>query len=62
MSNEQKFEIIKALAYGRTASEIVDAEGVTDQDVMDIQIRNATAIANERAALKRGDYLNGNAD
>ncbi|WP_312938864.1 hypothetical protein [Oscillibacter sp.] len=62
MSNEQKFEIIKALAYGRTAEEIASAEDIAFQDVMDVQMQNGTAIANERAALKEGGFLDGNAD
>jgi len=62
MSNEQKFEIIKALAYGRTAEEIVNAEGVAYQDVMNIQFQNGPAIAEARAELERGGLIGENAD
>lgn len=41
MSNEQKFEIIKALAYGRTTEEIASAEDIAFQDVMDVRCRTA---------------------
>jgi len=62
MSNEQEFEIIKALAYGRTAAEIVDAEGVTYQDVIEVEDMNGPAIAEARAELKEGGFLGGNTD
>lgn len=62
MSNEQKYEIIKALAYGRTAEEIVDAEGVTYQDVLNIQFQNGPAIAEARAELEKGGFIDGAAE
>lgn len=60
MNDQKKNEVIKALAYGRTPEEIVDAEDVTLQEVLDIQSANGPVIAETRADLAKGGFVDGN--
>ena len=57
MTNQKKFEIIKALAYGAASEQIADAEEVTVTEVVEIKISCAEQIAVRRDALKQVGYI-----
>lgn len=57
MTNQKKFEIIKALAYGQSAEQIATAEDVTTAEVQEIQQSCAAQIAVRRDALKQAGYI-----
>lgn len=59
MNNEQKQEIIKALAYGKTPEEIAAAERVSSQDVRELEAAQADAIAQAREEYEKGGFTNG---
>lgn len=59
MNNEQKQEIIKALAYGKTPKEIAAAERVSSQDVRELEAAQADAIAQAREEYEKGGFTNG---
>ncbi len=59
MTNQQKMEIIKALAYGETPEQAAKAEGLTLADVQAVQQSCAGDIAEERAMLKKVGYIHG---
>ena len=57
MTNQQKFEIIKALAYGETAEQAAAAEGVPVTEVRQIAVNCAADISAEKEMLKKAGYL-----
>ena len=57
MTNQKKFEIIKALAYGQSPEQIATAEDVTPVEVQEIQQFCAAQIAVRRDALKQAGYI-----
>lgn len=57
MSEQQKYEIIKALAYGETAEQAATAEDVPVADVQQIIIDHAAEIDAEKAMLKKVGYV-----
>lgn len=59
MTNQQKFEIIKALAYGETPEQAAEAEGVDAAEVRQIATDCAQEIAGEREMLRKAGYING---
>ena len=59
MNNEQKQEIIKALAYGKTPEEIAAAERVSSQDVRELEAAQADAIAQAREEYEKVGFTNG---
>ena len=58
MNDEQKNEVIKALAYGRTPEEIVEAEDVTIEEVSEVAMTCAEEIAEARGTYKEGGFIN----
>lgn len=59
MTDQQKFEIIKALAYNETPEQIAVAEGISIVAVQEIQQSCANEIAEEREMLRKAGYING---
>ena len=57
MSEQQKFEVIKAFAYGRTAEEIALAEEIDISEVEKVQRECASDIAEEIEDLRKAGYL-----
>jgi hypothetical protein len=57
MTEQQKYEIIKALAYGETAEQAATAEGVPVADVQQIIIDHAAEVDAERTMLRKAGYL-----
>ena len=57
MTEQQINEIIKALAYGETAEQAAEAEGVTVAEVQDIIIDRAAEIDAERTMLRKAGYI-----
>lgn len=60
MNDQQRNEIIKALAYGNAPEAIADAEDVELSEVKDIKARCGLEIEEVRAELQEGGFLNGN--
>jgi len=58
MNDQQKNEVIKALAYGKTPEKIVDAEDVTLEEVSEVATACAEEIAEARSAYKKGGFIN----
>lgn len=54
---EQTYEIIKALAYGKSPEEVAAAQGVTVEDVAFIQHTQAGQIEVAKADLQKGGFL-----
>ena len=59
MSEQQKYEIIKALAYGETPEQAAEAEGMEVSAVKEIQSTEAAEIVEEREMLRKAGYING---
>lgn len=59
MNDQQRNEIIKALAYGKTPEEITGAEGVELSEVSDIAALCSFEIEDTRAELVKGGFLDG---
>ena len=59
MSEQQKYEIIKALAYGETPEQAAEAEGMEVSAVREIQSTEAAEIVEEREMLRKAGYING---
>ena len=59
MGEQQKYEIIKALAYGETPEQAAAAEDVEVSAVRKIQSTEAVEIAEERDMLRKAGYING---
>ena len=57
MTNQQKFEIIKALAYGETPEQVAAAEGITLAEAQQVQQTCAGDIAEEQKMLREAGYL-----
>lgn len=57
MSNQQKMEIIKALAYGETPEQAAAAEDIDVPAVLEIQKSEADDIAEEREMLRKAGYI-----
>ena len=57
MSEQQKFEIIKSLAYGETPEQASEANGISVPEIQAIQQSCAAEIAEEREILKKGGYI-----
>ena len=57
MTDQQINEIVKALAYGRSAAEAADAEGVSVADVQRIVVDRAAEIDAEREMLRKSGWL-----
>lgn len=57
MSEQTKFEVIKAIAYGGEPQEIADAEGISLGAVQVIQQSCSAEIAEERNTLKGAGYI-----
>ncbi|MCI1955378.1 MAG: hypothetical protein LKJ21_03255 [Oscillospiraceae bacterium] len=57
MTNQQKFEIVKAFAYGETAEQAAAAEGVAIAEVRQIAVNCAADISAEKEMLKKAGYL-----
>lgn len=54
---QQKFEVIKALAYGEPPEQIAAAEGIDVGEVRKIQKDDTAEIAEEQQELKKAGYL-----
>jgi hypothetical protein len=59
MGEQQKYEIIKALAYGETPQQAAEAEGVSVSEVQKVQRTYAANIAEERETLRKAGYIHG---
>ena len=59
MTDQRKFEIIKALAYGESAQQAAAAEGVTVVEVQQIAVDCDTEIFAEREMLRKAGYIDG---
>lgn len=59
MNDQQRNEIIKALAYGKEPEAIAGAEGVELSEVNDISVICSVEIEDARAELEKGGFLNG---
>lgn len=57
MGEQQKYEIIKALAYGETPEQEAAAEGIPVADVQQIIIDHAAEVDAEKAMLRKAGYL-----
>lgn len=57
MTDQRKFEIVKALAYGETPEQAATAEGIDVAAVREIASAHAADIAAERETLKKAGYL-----
>ena len=56
MNNEQRAEIIKSLAFGMSASEATEVEGVSATEVEQIAYEHADEIVRKKAFAKhKGD-------
>lgn len=59
MNDQQRNEIIKALAYGMTPELIAEAEALDERDVIDIRNAHGPEIAEARAEYEREGFFNG---
>lgn len=59
MTNQQRFEVIKSLAYGMTPKQAAAASGVEPAVAEEIQRFGAQEIASEKEMLREAGYLNG---
>lgn len=57
MTDQTRNEIIKALAYGRTAEQAAEAEDVPLADVQQIARKAVNEIMAERELLRKAGYL-----
>ena len=57
MTNQQKFEIVKAFAYGETPEQIAAAEGISSAEAQRVQLSCAGEITEERGILRKAGYL-----
>jgi hypothetical protein len=57
MSDQKLSEIIKALAYGKTAEQIAEAENMDTDAVEQIAKDSAQDVEDEKAELKAAGYL-----
>lgn len=59
MNDQQRNEIIKALAYGMTPEQIAEAEAVDEQEVIGIREAHGPEIAEARAEFEKGGFFDG---
>lgn len=57
MNSQQTFEIVKAFAYGETAEQIADAEGIDVETVREMEKSFAAEIKEEREMLRKVGYI-----
>lgn len=57
MTDQTRIEIIKALAYGRTAEQAAEAEDVPLTDVQQVARSAVNEIAAEKELLRKAGYL-----
>lgn len=57
MTAQEKKEIIKAFAYGKTSAEVAEVTGMTLDEADAFQKENEKAIADKRAELKEAGYI-----
>lgn len=57
MSEQTKFEIVKALAYGESPEQIAAAEGIRAAAVQEIKQNSAAEIAEEKEDLRKAGFL-----
>lgn len=57
MTDQQKNEVIKALAYGESTEQIAEAEGIEISQVQEIQQTCTAEITEEKDMLKKAGYL-----
>lgn len=57
MTEQEKLEIIKAFAYGKTGAEVAAVTGMTLEEANAFQRENEKAIAAKRAELKEAGYI-----
>ena len=54
---QQKFEIVKSLAYGETNEQIATAEGITADKVQKIRTDHAADIESAKTDLQKAGYI-----
>ena len=59
MTEQQKMELVKALAYGEMPQRAAAAENTGVADALEIRQSCAAEIAEEREILKKAGYLDG---
>ena len=57
MTNQQKFEVVKAFAYGETPEQIAAAEGISPAEAQQVQQSSVGDISEEREILRKAGYL-----
>lgn len=57
MSEETKYEIIKAFAYGYTPAQVAEVEGLTEADAETFQAENAAAIEERKTLLQKHGWM-----
>lgn len=59
MTNQQRFEVIKSLAYGMTPEQAAAAVGAEPAAAEEIQRFGVQEIESEKEMLRKAGYLNG---
>ena len=54
---QQKFEIVKALAYDETNEQIATAEGITADEVQKVRTEYAADVEVAKADLQKAGYI-----
>lgn len=57
MTDQQKMEIIKALAYGSTPEQVAAAEDVTVSEILEIATSYTGEIEERRDELRKAGYV-----
>jgi len=57
MTEQTKFEIIKAFAYGKTAKEVSEVTGMSLDEAKDFERENEDAILEKMMELKEAGYI-----
>lgn len=57
MTEETTKEIVKSFAYGLTAEQVAENEGLTLEETKDFQMKHAGAIDRKKNELKEGGWL-----
>jgi hypothetical protein len=57
MSEQTKFEVVKAIAYGEEPQQIAEAEGISVSAVQEIQQSCTDEIAEEQEELRKAGYI-----
>lgn len=58
MTNQQKFEVIKAFAYGETPEQVAATEEISLVEAQQVQQACAGDITEEREMLRKAGYIN----